>query len=99
MAHRTLMGALAPLDQFSVVPYSLDPMRNIDVPGSDWHLDHQQAHNDFTTALAIKPPQILLDSNLAQQDDQPWWTFANHLEHYEGQSAVQLATVLTFPSW
>lgn len=99
MAHRTAMGLLAPLDQYSVLPYILDPLQNIDTAASGWHLDHQQAHDDFTAAIHLTNPQILLDTNLQQPDGVPFWTFANQLEHYEAQNAVQSATDLTFPSW
>jgi hypothetical protein len=48
MAHRRLLGSMAPLTRFSVVPYELVPGRNIDM----WHRDHQQAHGDFQAVLA-----------------------------------------------
>jgi hypothetical protein len=48
MAHRRLLGSMAPLTRFSVVPYELTPGRNLDM----WHRDHQQAHNDVQATIA-----------------------------------------------
>ena len=51
MAHRNYLGQMAPLDRFSVIPYLLDPMQDLSIPGSSWHLDHQQAHNDALVSI------------------------------------------------
>jgi hypothetical protein len=74
MVHRSLLprggGSLRLL---------LDPMLNQGVPGSNWHLDHQQAHN--AARGGINSDQILRDSDLFDREQQLWWTFTNHQEH------------------
>ena len=57
----------------------LDPMQYTGLPGSNWHLDHQQAHN--AARGGINSDQILRDSDLFDRDQQLWWTFTNHQEH------------------
>lgn len=115
MAHRNGLGVMAPLDRFSVVPYLLDPMSDISIPGGSWHLDHQQAHND---ALANLPSQfgaatvglhiggILRDYDLDNTRQRLWWEFQNHQEHYVGGNtilpSVQIpppAPQWTYPFW
>lgn len=51
MAHREYFAVMRPLDGFSVIPYLLDPPFETDIPAAAWNLNHQQAHNDFNTAL------------------------------------------------
>jgi hypothetical protein len=52
MAHRNYLGQMAPLTRFSVIPYLLDPMiDNPSIAASNWHLNHQQAHNDALTSI------------------------------------------------
>lgn len=66
----------------SKVAYLLDPMQNEGIPGTKWHLDHQQAHNGLATG---PPPEInspIQDSNLMGRKMKPWWEFFNHQEHY-----------------
>lgn len=43
MAHRLLFASMSPLSRFSVLPYIIWPNAS---DGRDWHMDHQQAHND-----------------------------------------------------
>ena len=50
MAHRNYFGIMSPLDRFSVLPYLLDPMGKVS-PADNWHLNHQQAHNDALTTI------------------------------------------------
>ena len=97
MAHRNAMGVMSPLDRFSVVPYLLDPEQNLAIPGSMWHLDHQQAHNDALTHLPTEfgAPTvglfiggILRDYDLDNQAQRTWWTFQNHMEHYVGGNTI-----------
>ena len=106
MAHRNGLGAMAPLSRFSVLPYMLDPMQHQEIPGSMWHLDHQQAHNDAldslpsyfgsdTAGLAIGG--ILRDYNLDDASQRTWWTFQNHMEHYVGGDTITPNVELTLP--
>jgi hypothetical protein len=97
MAHRTLYAVMGPLDQFSVLPYLIDPPQHTDVRASKWHLNHQQAHDDFilavpagyeNPAIGIPTSQILVDSDLSNPESRTWWTFANHQEHYIAEGTV-----------
>jgi hypothetical protein len=63
----------------STLPLVLDPMQNENLPGSKWHLDHQQAHNNARGN--IHSDQILRDSNLGDRTAALWWTFINLQEH------------------
>lgn len=110
MAHRNMLGGMAPLDQFSVLPYLLDPMQKPNEPVTKWHLNHQQAHNDAMVTLlspyyglveltGINSHQILIDTPLAEEGPQRWWTFNNQQEHLLAQASILLATELTYPSW
>jgi hypothetical protein len=51
MAHRYIMGAMAPLFGFSVLPYLIDPHQDINLTASKYFLNHQQAHDDFNRTL------------------------------------------------
>lgn len=64
-----------------VTTYLLDPMRNVNRPGSKWHLDHQQAHNAMAAGTPPELGQILRDSNLFNPLQRRWWEFMNHHEH------------------
>lgn len=112
MQHRNNFQVMAPLHQWTVLPYFIDPAQSQETPGSKWHLNHQQAHNDFTSALpsdfqrdavGIPTSQILLDSNLGDPGSLAWWTFINHQEHYIASAIVQPAipqaqtVVITIP--
>jgi hypothetical protein len=99
-----------PLSDFSVLPYLLDPMYDMYEPGSKWQLNHQQAHNDFSSAIAspfgieptpvgVLPGQILLNSPLDTPGPLQWWTFVNHTEHLFGLYALFWLTELSYPSW
>jgi hypothetical protein len=52
MSHRSYMGAMAPLTGFSRVPYLLDPEYRTEIPASDWHMSHQQAHWDALNGVS-----------------------------------------------
>ena len=91
MSHRTYYQAMGPLHQWTILPYLLDPTYALLLPGSEWHLNHQQAHNDFTRTVpsgyenpgvGIPTNQNLLNPDLADARSRAWWTFANHQEHY-----------------
>lgn len=58
-----------------------DPMRNVSRPGSKWHLDHQQAHNEMATGQLSVQSWILADSNLFNLKQKTWWEFVNHQDH------------------
>lgn len=73
MAHRK---------QGSATTYLLDPIRNVNRPGTKWHLDHQQAHNAMAAQAPTTFGAILRDSNLLNQRQRNWWEFLNHQEHY-----------------
>jgi hypothetical protein len=115
MAHRNYFIAMAPLSAFSVLPYMLDPEQNTDQSGTSWHLNHQQSHNDalpkmpglygrFGThdPVGLFIGQNLRDTDLSDQDQLTWWTFANHMEHYIANDAL-LPTYenmpFQFPFW
>jgi hypothetical protein len=110
MTHRRQLGAMAPLNRFSVLPYFIDPFR----PNTMWLLTHQQAQNDANTTMPTwsetPPPtypgtlnqsvpltQNLIDVNLNDQRQRAWWTFANHREQLIAMD--ELPPVLTFPFW
>lgn len=110
MAHRDVMAIMAPLDQWSAMPYFIEPTDWKASPANDWNLDHQQAHNDYASYLPAYSAasvagftwqHILVDSNLADQASLQWWTFLNHQDHFLANSIVlplpfALATV---PWW
>ena len=50
MRHRNYFAVMHPLHDFSVLPYLLDPVSDQN-PARSWPLNHQQAHNDYNTAL------------------------------------------------
>ena len=79
MAHRELLGAMAPLDRFSVIPYFVHPQT---LPSGGWRMDHQQAHNAMAATPSPLLEQILRDSNLFNPEQRKWWEFMNHHEHY-----------------
>lgn len=51
MAHREYFAVMQPRHGFSVLPYLLDPAFATEEPAVSWNLNHQQAHNDFNSAL------------------------------------------------
>jgi hypothetical protein len=95
MAHRYWMMAL-PLNQYSVVPYELDPMQNDPM----WALNHQQAHTDsIATPPPLGPfgepyPQNLIDTKFGL-----WWTFANHQSHLIGNDNMLASQWPLTPAW
>lgn len=104
MAHRVYYQVMSPLHRWSAMPYFIAPKPPISQTArraSLWHLDHQQAHNDFNEALpsdwnsdkvGIPTTQILLDSDLTDPGSLSWWVFANHQEHYTA-SAILLPAI------
>jgi hypothetical protein len=94
MRHRDVLGAMAPLDRFTLIPYFVDP--STEKPF--WLLVHGQAHIDFTGTLGIPTRQPLVDTNLANDEKRSWWEFVNNQEHMLAEDATVNAT-LTFPFW
>jgi len=82
MAHRGLLGGLAPLDRFSATTYLMDPVKDVERRASFWHMNHQLLHNDFTDVVNLSPNPILVDSDLSDQTSLTWWVFANNISHY-----------------
>jgi hypothetical protein len=79
MAHRALRAKLSPAKRAAALPLVLDPMQDENMPASNWHLNHQTAHNQVRGS--INSDQILRDSNLFDEEARLWWTFINHQEH------------------
>jgi len=97
MAHRNNMAVMGPLDQWSVMPYWIDPTIYESRPATKWHLNHQQAHDDFNRNLPAYPTaaepgitasQNLIDSDFARRESRTWWTFVNHNQHQIAASAI-----------
>ena len=82
-AHRRWLRSLQKRNKAQQT-HLFDPMQNESLPGSKWHLDHQQAHNVMAAAPATG--QILADSNLNNLRQKAWWEFMNHQEHWRNQS-------------
>ena len=113
MAHRQYLAIMAPLSRFSALPYFIEPwpfpLPPLPTFADAWNLDHQQAHNDFlanlpafwaSSTIGIPRPlnQNLIDSNLNDEANRTWWTFANHQEHYTSDNAIlPLPTAVTPP--
>jgi hypothetical protein len=106
MSHRRLLGAMAPLTRFSVIPYGpITPGYNT----GDWHLDHEQAHDDFQltipgwfgipTSGIINPVYPLVETDFRNEDQLKWWTFHNFQEHLTGENALNWQEEFTFPFW
>jgi hypothetical protein len=102
-AHRELMMFMGPLNQWSTMPYFVDPADYNPLPAGRWPLYHQQAHNDFNGFLpaygaqlepafeamgGIPQNQILIDTDFSRHESQTWWTFANHQEHLIAADSV-----------
>lgn len=93
MAHRTILGAMSPLDRFSVLPYFLDPFLN----NALWLLTHQQAQDDATrTVQGLSAAANLVDTNFDSPEQRAWWEFVNHLELYEATGLLPLPLT---PAW
>jgi hypothetical protein len=115
MAHREVMIVMGPLTQWSVMPYFIDPARYQAPPGTNWHRNHQQAHDDVTTYLpadgtALEPgipsSQVVQEGDLTDPERRTWWTFINHQEHYVSNAAIPVQgytgrglTISALPWW
>lgn len=108
MAHRTLLGAMAPLDRFSAIPYFLDPMQDVHIPAGDWNTNRQQAQNDAATTLpsyygaatrGFAAPEILIDTDLTDPASLPWWSFQNHQFLYVATATIQPGYPSQYPFW
>jgi len=108
MAHRGLLGGMAPLDRFSATTYLLDPIQNTDIRGSLWHVNHQHLHDDFADVVlahsaanavpGVAINQILVDSDLSDERSRAWWIFANHREHFNAAD-LDPPMPVTLPFW
>ena len=108
MAHRGLLGGLAPLDRFSATTYTMDPIEDTDKRASLWHLNHQHLHDDFADVVlahtaatggpGVSINQILVDSDLSDQRSRAWWIFANHREHYNAAD-LNPPMPVNYPFW
>ena len=109
MSHRNALGVMAPLDRFSAVPYFVDPMLDTNVSAGNWHLNHQQSHDDAlanfpqyysSPNLGLRFGQNLVDTDLSNAGQATWWTFLNHMEHYVAGDSVSLRPLPPpFPQW
>jgi hypothetical protein len=107
MNHRNLLTVMGPLDQWSVLPYFIDPTSYDALPGTNWHLNHNQAHSDFITFLPANPDvleagmtinQNLLDEDFRQEGNRQWWTFNNHQEHLIPSNTIVTLDLTVPPS-
>lgn len=101
MSHRNALGVISPLTRFSVVPYFLDPPRDLDRPASPWHQNHAQSHADAalnlpevlgSRTLGVAAWANLLEYRLDDPVGRSWWTFVNHLEHYVAGDTIAVGT-------
>ena len=84
MIHRFTLDKMPPVSR----TWQFDPTYSPNEFSSSWHLNHQQAHNDFNSALQIPSPNsILKETNLNEARTLTWWTFINHAEHYQANLA------------
>jgi len=97
MSHKVIAYDLALEGLSPIPPFSFDPMQGTDEPASPWHLQHQQAHNDFLAALptsagasstGIPIGWILVDTTFSDPGQLQWWTFANQNEHLAAMAAI-----------
>jgi hypothetical protein len=103
MAHRQLFMVMGPLNQWSAIPYFIDPTDYAPLPAGRWPMYHQQSHNDLNSFLpaygaqlepafeamgGIPQNQILIDTDFDRETSTSWWTFANHTEHLIAADAV-----------
>ena len=111
MAHRLPLGAMAPLDQFSPLPYLLDPFNE----GGWWRLIHSTAQNAFienlpswpgsrdqegwaNNGIGLATHQPLFAPDVEKPGQREWWTLANFREHLAAEASLSFEE-LTFPFW
>lgn len=109
MAHRNVMAVMGPIDQWTVMPYWIDPTNYQAGPATNWRLQHQQAHDDFIETLPTNPTaetpgipmaQNLIDNDLQDPGTRAWWTFNNHMQHLIASSAIlPLPSAEPIPWW
>ena len=97
MAHRGLMAVMAPLTQWSIMPYYIDPTNFGARAATKWPFNHQQAHNDLTDYLpaystaptaGIPTNKNLVDVRIDDPGSRAWWTHNNHQEHLIAANAI-----------
>lgn len=113
MAHRGVMAVMAPLNQWSAMPYFITPADWKARPANNWNLNHQQAHNDYASFLPAYPSDtqpnipsfmdqnILVDTNMADPVSKTWWTFINHRDHFVANELILPLpfALVTVPWW
>lgn len=108
MAHRTALGVMSPLTRFGILPYFIDPQRDLNQRASPWHQNHQQAHGDqalhlpteyASRARGVANWAILSEYDLSRSDSKQWWAFQNHLEHYVGSNSILPPAPPPAPRW
>jgi hypothetical protein len=109
MAHRLLLGSMAPLTRYSVIPYWIDPTQDT----GPWAQDHDQAHDDFRVDLpvmwgwwyigeqeyGIESAHQFLDTVPDNYGALAFWTFVNQQDHFIANEVTNLTIDLTFPFW
>jgi hypothetical protein len=95
--HRSWWWAISPVDQFSAMPYFIDPAAP---ENGAWRFDHGWAHADalppgYLDATTILGQQNLIDVNFRDSPQTQWWLWANLLEHYTASTLLQ--TLQTAP--
>jgi hypothetical protein len=110
MSHREALGAMFPLERFSVVPYLLDPMM---LDNGMWRLNHQRAQDDmistqptwglFPGTMPPYPGQLQTavgDSKPLIDEQLRWLVFTNWIESFVASAAVsQVPPGNLFPAW
>ncbi|PWT76102.1 MAG: hypothetical protein C5B60_04485 [Chloroflexi bacterium] len=110
MSHRTYLGAMFPLTRFTILPYFIDPQINDPAYRLDHQYCQNDFNSTMPTwgavpggptppapgtlAVAVPLSQNLLDHNFDKPEQQLWWTFANHQEHYVGSANLPALLVL-----
>ncbi|HEX3524234.1 MAG TPA: hypothetical protein VHT52_19360 [Stellaceae bacterium] len=81
--HQNMYQGTPASSGFSVLPYLLDPIGDVQVPAGWWNSDHAQAHSDFASAfpaIAWSSTVNINDINLSQGPD-AWWALSNKIAH------------------
>jgi hypothetical protein len=105
MAQRSVLGAMAPLANFSGLPYNfmLSPMSSSTGPASSWLLSLQAAIDNAgnalpsaygATTLGFPVPQILVNEDLTDPSSLQLWTFDNW-----NFLNIATATVIPYPAY
>jgi hypothetical protein len=115
MSHRRLLGAMSPLDRFSIIPYQIEAAgRGMVGSGTvgnrpDHMLDHGVAHEDYQMNLPgwygtgtfgiMNPAYNLVDNDLMHDGQRQWWTHQNFQEHLTAENVNTINQVFVYPFW